>query len=146
MNRPLSRLRLFAAIRQIRRWVRFGFGRERSAPEGGSPHRQRRLRSGAVLNQVTFAGMTELPSVRDAPSLTDANTRSARWVDHVACDAPIKQRPPPLGYCLTTWLRASGASNNRLIDMSRYRWWPRKCDPLQQAETVSGLGEIGSLR
>jgi hypothetical protein len=62
-------------IRQIRRWVRFGFGRERSAPEGGSPHRQRRLRSGAVLNQVTFAGMTELPSVRDAPSLTDANTR-----------------------------------------------------------------------
>jgi hypothetical protein len=42
----------------------------------------------------------------------------------------------------------------KLIDMSRYRWpdrpgrgsWPRTCDPLQQAETVSGLGEIGSLR
>ena len=36
MNRPFSRLRLFAVIRQIRRWVRFGFGRERSAPECGS--------------------------------------------------------------------------------------------------------------
>ena len=51
MNRPLSRLRLFAVIRQIQRWVRFGLGRERSAPDCGSPHRQQRLHNGGTRHR-----------------------------------------------------------------------------------------------